>query len=413
MSSRTKLIWVAVLYFVEGFPFGMIHNALPVFFRTHGVGLREIGLMSLVSLPWTVKFLWAPVVDAVWTMQRWFVTCQLLLVAAVASLPWAVSGNGGLALWIPLFAMAVLSATQDIAIDAYSIRLLDEKELGMANGIRVTTYRIALIVSGGVFVAAAGWIGWTPAFYAASVLIACVAALSGRAPKIGTATIRIKSRKKNGLRMSGVSAGKSPSVVGEFVVEPFRQFLEKPGFLMVALFILLFKLGDMSIGPMIHPFWVDRGFSLFQIGAVPGTAGVVSTILGALLGGHLTGRWGIFRGLWVLGLFQAGSNLVYAAAAALPPNTPLMYAASVTESFTGGLGTAPFLAFLMRICDKSHAATQYALLSALFGLTRSISGALSGWGVEEMGYAGYFAFTFVLAFPAYALLPWVRRWLNR
>jgi PAT family beta-lactamase induction signal transducer AmpG len=112
----------------------------------------------------------------------------------------------------------------------------------------------------------------------------------------------------------------------------------------------------------------------------------------------------------VLGIFQAGSNLVYAAAAALPPSIPLMYTASIVESFCGGLGTAPFLAFLMSICSKAHAATQYALLSALFGLTRVVAGAVSGWAAEGMGYAAYFTLTFFLAWPALLLLPWVRRW---
>ncbi|MBI2560942.1 MAG: arabinose ABC transporter permease, partial [candidate division NC10 bacterium] len=191
---------------------------------------------------------------------------------------------------------------------------------------------------------------------------------------------------------------------------PLEQFFGHPGFFTVMLFILTFKLGDMSLGPMVRPFWVDRHFTPLEIGAVPGTLGVVATILGALLGGSLTARWGIFRALLVLGAAQAASNLVYALAAALPPSTPLMYAASIVESFCGGLGTAPFLAFLMSICDKAHAATQYALLSALFGLTRVVAGTFSGWVTEGVGYAAYFSLTFVLAWPALLLLPWVRRW---
>jgi len=398
--DRTKLFWVAILYFAEGFPFGLVLNAIPVFLRTSGVGLKEIGLMSLVSLPWSLKFLWAPAVDAVGSKRQWFVSCQLLLVIAIGTLPLITTGNIGLLLWVLIIAITLLSATQDIAIDAYTIQLLDEKELGMANGVRVTTYRIALITASGVFMATAGWLGWSPTFLLASGLIACAAFISRKAPSASLTSASVGSFSLKG------------GAVFHYVVEPFRQFLERPGFIMVALFILLFKLGDMSMGSMIYPFWVDRGFTLLEIGAVPGTVGVISTILGALLGGLLTSRWGIFKGLWVLGLFQAASNLVYAGAAALPPDKSLMIAASITESFTGGLGTAPFLAFLMRICNKSHAATQYALLSALFGLARSASGAFSGFGVEGLGYAGYFTLTFFLAFPAYVMLPWVKRWLT-
>jgi PAT family beta-lactamase induction signal transducer AmpG len=196
----------------------------------------------------------------------------------------------------------------------------------------------------------------------------------------------------------------------DVILEPLRQFARVPGFAYVVLFVLTFKLGDMALGPMVRPFWVDRHFTPVQIGAIPGTLGVIATIAGALAGGHLTGRWGAFRALWILGIAQAASNLAYAAAAALPPSTALMYTASVVESFCGGLGTAPFLAFLMSICDKAHAATQYALLSALFGLTRVLSGALSGWATESLGYTVYFTLTFVLAWPALLLLPRVRGW---
>jgi len=395
-----KLFWVSLLYFAEGFPLGLVLNSIPVFLRTSGVGLKEIGLLSLVSLAWSLKFLWAPAVDAVGSKRQWFASCQLLLVIAIASFPLVTPGNIGLLLGALVISIAIFSATQDIAIDAYTIQLLNEKELGIANGVRVTTYRIALICASGVFMATAGWLGWSPTFLLGSGLFAFLAIISRKAPLsplAGKATGSVSSK---------------DSAAFHYVVEPFRQFLQRPGFIVVALFVLLFKLGDMSMGPMIYPFWVDRGFTLFEIGAVPGTIGVISTILGALLGGFLTSRWGIFKGLWILGLFQAASNLVYAGAAALPPNKALMIAASITESFTGGLGTAPFLAFLMRICSKSHAATQYALLSALFGLARSASGAFSGWGVEGLGYAGYFTLTFFLAFPAYALLPWVKRWLT-
>ena len=406
MTYRTKLFWVAVLYFVEGFPFGLIHNSLPVYFRIFGVSLKEIGLMSLVSLPWAIKFFWAPAVDAIGRKKQWFMTCQIVIALIIVSFPWLIQAKAvGSFFWILLIVLAFFSATQDIAIDAYTIRLLDEKELGMANGVRVTTYRIALIMAGGVFIAAAGWLGWKTMFLAGGILMLITALVSIRVPEPGASRPENQSHRDS-------SAAKTDRGLRYYVVIPLQEFLARPGFIQVFLFVLLFKLADMAIGPMIHPFWVDRGFTLFQIGAVPGTLGVVATIAGALLGGHLTNRWGIFRGLWILGLFQAGSNLVYAAAAALPLHPAPMYIASVTESFTGGMGTAPFLAFLMKICNKDHAATQYALLSALFAMTRSFSGAFSGWGAERLGYATYFTFTFFLAFPAYAMLPWVKRWLS-
>ena len=396
MTTRKKLYWVAVLYFVEGFPFGILNDALPVFFRFHGIRLADIGLLSLVGLPWTLKFLWAPAVDLWGRRRTWVVGCQLLLTLGLLALPVLDPSRLSGVVWATLLALAVFSATQDIAIDAYTIELLDEAEMGPANGIRVTAYRVALICAGGLFVALAGLIGWPAAFGAAAIMMAISCLLSCRMPPAAPPPV------------AGAAAGASALERG--VWTPLEQFFGHPGFFTVMLFVLTFKLGDMSLGPMVRPFWVDRHFTPLEIGAVPGTLGVVATILGALLGGSLTARWGIFRALLVLGVAQAASNLVYALAAALPPSTPLMYAASIVESFCGGLGTAPFLAFLMSICDKAHAATQYALLSALFGLTRVVAGTFSGWATEGVGYAAYFTLTFFLAWPALLLLPWVQRW---
>jgi PAT family beta-lactamase induction signal transducer AmpG len=175
--------------------------------------------------------------------------------------------------------------------------------------------------------------------------------------------------------------------------------------------VLLYKLGERALGPMVKPFWVDRGLSLGEIALVSTTLGVAASVAGALVGGAYTSRRGIFRGLWVLGLVQAASHLGYATAAWTGAGRHAIYAASLLESFCAGLGTAAFLAFLMNICEKRQAATQYALLSALFNLGGTAVGSLSGVGVTQLGYGTYFAFTALLALPAFALLPWVRRWI--
>lgn len=397
MTTRTKLFWVGILYFAEGFPFGLITDFFPVYFRFQGISLKDIGLMSLASLPWGLKFLWAPALDYWGSRRAWVVGCQLALVAAVLVM-FLLPPEVGPGLWVLLISVAVFSATQDISIDAYTIELLDKKEMGPANGLRVTTYRIALIAAGGWLVALGHFITWKSTLMAAVFITALLPVASSRAPKI----IRVQAPGMSSQNSMGGFASTARDAIG--------QFITRPGFFFVMLFVLTFKLGDMALGPMVKPFWVDRQFTPLQIGLFPGTVGVLATILGALLGGFLTGRWGIFHALWILGLAQAASNLVYATAAALPPSTWLMYTASVVESSCGGLGTAPFLAFLMSICDKRYAATQYALLSALFGLTRSISGAFSGVATEHFGYAAYFTATFFLAFPAFTLLPWVKQW---
>ena len=399
ISTRTKLLWVALLYFAEGFPFGLLFDAFPVYFRIHGMSLTEIGLLSVVGLPWTLKFLWAPLVDVVGSRRSWIVTCQGLLALDLGLLLFLDPTATGSLAWGGLIALALLAATQDIAIDAYTIELLDQEEMGPANGLRVSTYRVALILAGGVFVGAAGLVGWQVAFLTAAVLLAILALISSRLPRIAQGTQRVP-----------VTQSWSTTLTRGFL-NPLRSLWQRPGVIAVLLFVLLFKLGDMALGPMVRPFWVDQEFTPLQIGIIPGTVGVVSTIIGALLGGRLTKQWGLFRALWVLGVAQAGSNLFYAVTAALPRSDLLMYGASIVESFCGGLGTAPFLAFLMSICDKRQAATQYALLSALFGLGRSLSGGFSGVLTQSVGYAPYFTLTFFLAWPAFVLLPWVRMWI--
>jgi PAT family beta-lactamase induction signal transducer AmpG len=263
-------------------------------------------------------------------------------------------------------------------------------EEGVANGIRSAAYRVALIAGGGVLVALAGTLGWRAVFWTAAVLLAGLAVVALRAPRL--------------------ELGAAPR--GEALVAGLAAWLGRPGAAFVLTFVLLYKLGDASMGPMVKPFWLDRGLSVEEVGFVSTTLGVVASLVGALLGGYATSRIGIFRAIWIFGVLQAVSNLGYAAVAEIGGGRSGIYAASLVESFTGGLGTASFLAFLMHVCDKHFAATQYALLSALFGLTRTVAGAASGWAATSLGYAAFFAFTFALSFLAFPLLPWVRSWIH-
>lgn len=387
-GAAGRLGIVAFLYFAEGFPFGLVWDAMPVFLRQKGLSLEAIGLLSLISLPWSLKFLWSPAVDR-WSSERtWIASTQFLLATLLAM--GGAWGFAGPLLFAWLLGLAILSATQDIACDAYTIRLLKERELGTANGVRVSAYRIALVASGGLLVAVSGWFGWEGAFMAgAAVMLAC-----------------------------SIAANRLPHHIWEVsyqkrleVAAPLRDLFSRAGAPQALLFVVLYKLGDMAMGPMVRPFWVDRGLGPSEIGFITGTGGILASVLGALLGGALSSGWGIFKALWVLGIFQAVSNLGYSMVAFFPgTGHGGVYAASLVESFCGGLGTAPFLAFLMNICTKKWAATQYALLSALFGLARSISGALSGWLTSSMGYEYYFGLTFLLAGPAFVLLPWVKNW---
>lgn len=390
MNPRRKLSWIALLYFAEGFPFGVVMEALPVYFRTHGVSLTEIGLMSLLGLPWTLKLLWSPLVDRYGSRQAWILPCLGAIATILLLLPLLDAGHVGWAVWGLLLCLTIASATQDVAIDAYTIGIVTPGEEGPANGVRVAAYRAALVASGGGMLLFAAAFGWSVAFTAGGALCLFVALLIQQSPRLPAASSTERANSFGGL----------------------QTWLTRSRALAVVVFVLLYKVGDAAMGPMVRPFWVDRGLDLAEIGLIANTFGVGLTVLGALVGGWFTSRYGIFISLLVLGLAQALSNLGYAAVALLELGRAGIYAASMLESLTGGLGTAAFLSFLMHVCDKRHAAVHYAFLSALFGLSRSIAGAFSGWATTELGYASYFAFTFLLALPGLALLPAIRPWVR-
>jgi len=382
---RVRLAWLAALSFASGFPFGLVNETLPVYLRTHGSGLVEIGLISALSFPWTFKFIWAPLVDRVGSRRQWIVCCLAGL--TVLTLVLGTNDLSELArwFWLILVLMVTLSATQDIAIDAYTIEATTTRELGVANSVRIAAYRISMFTAGGLLIWLAGRQGWPASFLIGATLVGALAA----------AALFIPEPKRS--RAAAMS-----------VWEPLRELLARPQIWAVALFALLFKVDIYAMEPMTRPFWVDRGFSLEEIGGILTPGRIIATVSGAVLGGLLTTRVGIFRGLWTLGILQALSSLGYAAAATLPVSKPLILGAALFENFAHGLGTAAFLAFLMSVCERRYAATQFAVLSALLALSRTLAGAASGMLAENLGYGRYFFLTFLLAIPAFALLPWIK-----
>ncbi len=385
MTKRKVLFWIAVLYFAEGLPFGIAYDVWPVFFRVHGVSLREIGLMSLLSLPWTWKLVWAPLVDRWGCRQHWVTACLAVLGATTLAIVPQDASAPSFMMWSLLLLFTTASATQDIAIDAYAVDVATPKTVGSINGTRVSAARVALMVGGGGVIFLADYVGWNSLWVALAVVFFVLAVAAWLSPRV---PLEASERRH--------------------VVAPVLRWLLRWEMVPVLAFVLLFKVGDSTLGRMVKPFWVDQGYSLKEIGLISVSLGTVLTILGALAGGWLTNRIGIFRSLLWLGLAQLVSNLGYVLVAAVELPRESIYVASIIESFTQGLGTAAFLSFLMILCDREHAATQYAILSALFALTRDVAGAFTGIGVESLGYAAFFALTTALAVPALALLPLIR-----
>lgn len=367
---------------------GVYADVVPVFLRQEQASLTMIGLLSLFGLPWSLKLLWSPLVDRFPSFQRWIVTCLVVVAAALALMALGATNQKVSLVVAALALLCVASATQDIAIDAYSIHIVHRGEEGWANGVRLAAYRVALIVSGGGAMLLVRPFGWTITFGVLAIgalVIACTVVWSPRVPRETEPSARAWAA-------------------------ALRKWLRRPGAPLVFLFALVYKLGDASMGPMIKPFWVDQGLSTDEIAIVSTTVGALATIAGSLVGGWYTSRAGILRALWVLGWMQALSNLGYATAAGFHLGRWGIYAASITESFCGGLGSAAFLAFLMRACERQNAATEYALLSALFSSARLLAGAPSGYLAHTMGYAPYFALTTAFALPGLLLISYLRAW---
>jgi PAT family beta-lactamase induction signal transducer AmpG len=282
------------------------------------------------------------------------------------------------------------SATQDVAIDAYSIGLCDRGEEGPFNSVKASAYRVGMLVSGGALLAAPRWIGWSGTFLVAAA-ISAVFAVGVR----GTPSVPV------------------PEESRQATLAPLRQWLSQGGAVPVFLFAMLYRIGDRAMGPMISLFWVDRGFTDEEIALVSNTLGIAATVAGGIVGGIAVARFGIGRCLWAMGGFALASNFGYAAAAAIPETGKLgVYAASLIEAFTGGLAGAAFLSYFMRICRKEHAAVQYALLTATYGLSGTTVAIPSGLITEQIGYAAYFALTGLYALPAFFFLSRARRWIG-
>lgn len=392
LSTRTKMVVVAILYFSEGLPFGLIHNLLSVYFRVKKISLEEIGLLSLLGLAWSLKILWAPLVDRFGRRVVWIVPAQLVVSLSCAFLAIFDPVSQKSIFWLILSGICLASATQDIAADAYTIDILEERELGPANGIRSASYRVALIASGGILVMLSEFLGWAFTFVAAAIIMAILA--------MGVLSFPA-------FRHRRPVPPPSTKIWVQYI-DPIRKLFQKPNFWVAVIFILLFKVGEAMLVAMANPFWIDRGYTPGQIGFAVGTLGTLASIGGALMGGALTARWGILKSLWILGAAQATAGLGYWISSLPFAPSNAIYFAALLESLAIGLATAAFLSFLMKLCDKQYSATHYAFLSILFGLGRSLAGASGGYAAGFLGYPFFFFLTFLMGLVPLPLIVFLR-----
>jgi len=405
LLNRRMLICVFT-GFSSGLPLFILLNLLPAWLKTEGLSLAAIGALTLVQMPYTWKFLWSPLLDryalpVLGRRRGWMLATQVGLLVSVAAFG-LLSPQADLG-WVVLFSVAVafLSATQDIVLDAYRRELLPEVELGLGNAVHVNAYKIAGLVPGSLSLILADHLPWLQVFAITALFM-----LPGMAMTL--------------LVREVPAAQAAPKTLREAVVEPFREFIGRNGWReagYVLAFIFLYKLGDSMCTALATPFYLEMGFSKSDIGLVAKHAGLWPSVIGGLLGGLWMVRLGINRALWVFGFVQWAAILGFAWLAWLGPQAVIgadqRIALAIVigiEALGVGLGTAAFVAFIARTTHPAYTATQFALFTSLMAVPRTFINASTGWLVGQMGWFNFFLLCAVLAAPGMLLLLRVAPW---
>jgi PAT family beta-lactamase induction signal transducer AmpG len=397
--TRPRMLALLLLGFSSGLPLYLFTRTVQAWLTDEGVDLTTIGLFSLVSLPVSLKFLWAPVLDRyvppiLGRRRGWLLVTQVLLLLAIAAMAFHDPETGLRMLAINTFLIAFLSASQDIVGDAYRTDLLAEREMAAGSAVWVLGYRIAMLVTGSVAFILADHVGWPTAYIVMSLLMLVGIVTDFWAPE-----------------PSGEQ--KAPASLAEAVWHPFRDFFERAGIgtgALILAFIVLYKLPDYLAIGMSTPFLLQIGFSETAIGAVNGGVGLFATILGSLAGGALASRMSLNRSLWITLVVQSLSQVGYLGLSLHRGSYAFMVGAVVLENFVYGIATTVMLAYLMALCSKRFSATQFALLSSLMAVSRDLLVAPAGAVAEATGWPGFFAVALLSGIPALLLLPVLAPW---
>ncbi len=384
--------------FSSGLPLYILISLLPAWLRSEGVNLKAIGLFALISLPFTWKFLWAPLFDRyippLGRRRGWLLISQVLL---LLSIPLFGAFNPTLDIWTIAYlagVVAFFSASQDIVLDAYRREILLDAELGLGNVVHVNAYKIAGLIPGSLSLILADYLPWHSVF-----LITALFMLPGIAMTIFVKEPALKSGAPKTLRAA--------------VVEPFHEFITRHGWrsaLLVLAFIFFYKLGDSMATALATPFYLDMGFSKTEIGLIAKNAGLWPSVIGGLLGGVWMVKLGINRALWVFGAVQMLAILGFAWLAISGHNLFVLGTVIGVEAFGVGLGTAAFVAYIAHTTHPLYTATQFALFTSLAAVPRTIANAATGYLVEGLGWKNFFIFCFVAAIPGMLLLFKVAPW---
>ena len=406
-----RMALILVLGFSSGLPLALSFATLSAWMTQDGIDLTSIGLFALVGLPYTLKFVWSPLMDGVsipWLTRRlgrrraWMVASQVLLGAAIIALG-GTDPKSALGLTAVLaFTVAFLSATQDIVIDAFRVEILADREQGAGAAAVQIGYRFGMLASGGGALVIAGTFGWPMAYLVMGIGmgIGLIAVLLAREPA-----------PRGGQEIGAARLSAVPFAVWmqAHVIDPFADFLARPGWAGILVFIVLYKLGDAVAGVMSNPFYVQIGFSLTEIGIITKVFGLVATLTGAIIGGVIVARTGILSALLWCGLAQMLSNLMFAVQATLGADLGFLAVTIGIENLSGGMGTVAFVAYLSRLCSFEFTATQYALFSSLAAVGRTVLSAGGGWLAAELDWFWFFVASTAGALPGLAVLLWMMR----
>jgi PAT family beta-lactamase induction signal transducer AmpG len=415
---QPRVLIVLLLGFSSGLPLALSGSTLLVWMRESGVDLGTIGLFALVGTPYTLKFLWAPLVDALHVplftrafgrRRGWLVFSQLLLIAAILLLALTDPARSPFFVALAALLVATMSSTQDIVVDAFRVESLPESEQAAGMASYVAAYRIGMLVStaGALFIVSgfeatglartAAWM-WGYVVMAALVLIGTITALSATEPdqsaRVDTAT----------------HAESALARVLHAAVGAFSEFLTRKDALTALAFVVLFKFTDAFSGTMTAPFVIDLGFSRNDYAAIVKGVGLAATLIGGFAGGFVARRYSLAASLWIGGVLQAIANLSFSWLAIVGVNEWALALAITAENFTSAIGTVIFVAYLSALCrNPLHTATQYALLTALAAVGRTYLSSGAGYVAKAVGWPLFFSICVVVAVPSLILLAWLQR----
>jgi len=382
--------------FACGLPLLLTSTVLQAWMKKTGIDLTMIGLMALVGLPYTIKFIWAPFLDRftlsfLGRRRGWLLIAQISLVFSIAGLGFTDPAQNPVIMVLAAVFVTFFSASQDIVVDAYRREDLADEELGLGSSFYINGYRVGMLLASGGGLILADHLPFTMVYL---IMAACML------PAIITTLLTPEP---------AISAG-TPKTLREAIVEPLVEYFSRENAVLILAFILFYKIGDTMASAITTPFYLDIGFSMTEIGTIVKIFGFWATIAGSLIGGLLMLRIGINRSLWVFGFLQAISTAGFAILARIGHSLPALSGVIAFENLTGGMGTAAYAAFMGSITNKKFTATQYALLSSLMGVPRVLASAPTGFMAKHLGWENFFIFCVFIAIPGMLLLlkfaPW-------